>query len=50
MKLACDRRDALDRMRKAFTAGNIDEVLMIARKLCGVDDEQEGDRVNPRLH
>jgi hypothetical protein len=46
LEISAGRRDTLSRLRAAIMSGRDDEALLLARLLCGVEDEQKGDRAD----
>jgi hypothetical protein len=44
------RRDILAQMREAFDRGDVSEALTLAKKLCGVDDEQKSNRTDQSVN
>ena len=49
LEIANGRRETLRRLREALEAEDNTEALKLARKLCGLDDE-ESYRTDPRLN
>ncbi len=50
LAIARKRRDTLARLRAALENGNNSEALKLASQLCGLNDEQESHRTNPRIN
>lgn len=44
------RRNILAQMREALKQGDEGKALTLAKKLCGVDDEQKSNRIDSRLN
>jgi hypothetical protein len=49
LEIARKRRVVLEQMRQAIEAGDNDSVLVLAKKLTGIDDEQRN-RINSRVN
>jgi hypothetical protein len=46
IEIAAKRREVLVRLRKAVKAKNTAEVYRAAREVCGLHDDEKGNRVN----
>ena len=49
-EIAARRRETLSRLRAALECGDTEQVLNIARELCGVNHEQESNRINQSVN
>jgi hypothetical protein len=49
LEVAQRRKTALEQLRMALQSGENDRAIVIARELCGLDNE-ESHRVNPRIN
>ncbi len=50
LEIAQKRRATLDRLRIALLNSEYDSAIKEARKLTGLDDDDESDRTGPSLH
>lgn len=50
LEISAKRRETLERLRAALEQSDDIKALQIARELCGVTNEKESDRVDPRVH
>jgi hypothetical protein len=50
LDIAQERRDILTELRAALETGDHLRALSLARKLCGLEDEQERNRTHPRVN
>jgi len=50
LEIAQERRDTLAKLRAALEHGDDVQALQFARRLCGLTNDQESHRINPRLN
>jgi hypothetical protein len=50
LEISTRRRDTLARLRAALLRDDINEVVLYARELCGLDDDETGNRTDQGVH
>jgi hypothetical protein len=50
LEIARKRRDTLARLRAAVVSGDNTKVVELARKLCGVENDEESHRISSRVN
>jgi hypothetical protein len=50
LEIAQRRRDTLAQLRAALEAGDQERAITLAKELCGLAHEQEGNRTNSRIN